>query len=43
MKGQFRQEDFIWAVVTVLECVIGVALVLGLTWLVVKYGESLWW
>ena len=43
MKGQFRQDDFLWAVVTVLEGLVGIAAVLGLAWVVVKYGESLWW
>ena len=42
MKGQWRQNDFFWAVLVVGEGLIGVGLVLGLTWLVVNYGKSLW-
>ena len=43
MKGQWRQDDFFWAVLVVVEGLIGVALVLGLTWLVMNYGESIRW
>ena len=40
MKGQWRQDDFLWAVLVVGEGLIGVGLVLGLTWLVMEYSKG---